>query len=254
MTVLLAAACGLAGLVVGSFLNLVIARVPHRHPVLAAGAECPHCGTVLAAGGAGRHRPGLALLTRGRCSSCEPVGVRDALVVAGTAALFVLAAVRFGASWALPAYLAGFAALVAVTAVDLEHYRIPDRIVFPTFGFAAASLVVAAAMGDGSGSLPGALAGAALYFGILLVANLVYPKGMGFGDVKLALVLGLLLGWIDPYLVVLGLIGGCLLGVVVGVGYLAARRRREFPFGPALAASTIAVVLFSQQLLAGSAA
>ena len=253
MTVLLAAACGLAGLVVGSFLNVVIARVPHRHPLVPAGDDCPRCGTVLAADG-GPTRPGWWLLARGRCSSCEPIGVRDPLVVVGTAGLFVLAAARFGASWALPAYLVGFAALVAVTAVDLEHYRIPDRIVFPTLGLATAALVVAAVMGDGSGSLPGALAGAGLYFTMLLVAHLVYPRGMGFGDVKLALVLGLMLGWIDPYLVLLGLIGGCLLGVVVGVGFFAARRRSEFPFGPALAASTVAVVLFSQEILARTAA
>lgn len=253
MTVLLAAACGLAGLVVGGFLNLVIARVPHGEPLARPRSQCRHCGTGLAT----RDRvPVLSwLVLRGRCRSCrERIGLRHPLVELATAGLFVLAAVRFGASWALPAYLVGFAALVAVTAVDLEHYRIPDRIVFPTLGLATAALAVATVMGDGSGSLAGALVGAGLYFVMLFVPHLVYPKGMGFGDVKLALVLGLLLGWIDPYLVLLGLIAGCVLGVVGGVATVAVRRRREFPFGPALAVSTVAVVLLSRQLLDQAAA
>ncbi|HEX8581910.1 MAG TPA: prepilin peptidase [Acidimicrobiales bacterium] len=248
MTAFLAGACGLVGLAVGSFLNVVIARVPVRESVVRPRSRCPHCGTQLA----GRDNVPVVswVALRGRCRTCrEPISVRYPLVEVATAVLFVLAAVRFGASWALPAYLVGFAALVAVTAVDLEHYRIPDRIVFPTLGMATAALVVAAVAGDGTGSLAGALAGAGLYFGMLFLPHLVYPRGMGFGDVKLALVLGLLLGWIDPYLVLLGLIAGCVLGVVAGLATVAVRRRREFPFGPALAASTIAVVLLSQRLL-----
>ena len=132
-----------------------------------------------------------------------------------------------------------------VTVVDIEHYRIPDRIVFPTLAMAVPALAVAAVLEDGSGSLWGALGGAVLYFVMLFVPHLVYPRGMGFGDVML----GLLLGWIDVYLVVLGLVAGCLLGVLGGLATLAVRRRREFPFGPALALSTVAVVLLSPQLL-----
>jgi leader peptidase (prepilin peptidase) / N-methyltransferase len=253
MTALLAAACGVAGLAVGSFLNVVIATVPHRESVASPRSRCPHCATRPA------NRDNVPvvswLLLRGRCRTCgERISARYPLVEVATGVLFALAAVRFGASWALPAYLVGFAALVAVTAVDLEHYRIPDRIVFPTLGMATAALVVAAVAGDGTGSLGGALAGAALYFVMLFLPHLVYPKGMGFGDVKLALVLGLLLGWIDPYLVLLGLIAGCVLGVAAGLATVAVRRRREFPFGPALAASTVAVVLLSQQLLEGGLA
>jgi len=173
-----------------------------------------------------------------------------------TPVLFALAVVRFGASWVLVPFWVCFAALLMVSVIDVQHYRIPDRIVFPALGMSL-PLIVVVSLGYGEpDAIVHALIGAGAYFLLLFVAHLVYPAGMGFGDVKLALLMGLFLGWIAPdgirafTLVLFALMIGCLLGVVVG-GVLALVRRKNaaFPFGPALAASTVVAVLFSQQLL-----
>ena len=171
-------------------------------------------------------------------------------------ALFALAVARFGASWVVLAFWVCFAALLVVSVIDIQHYRIPDRIVFPALAISL-PLIVVVSLGYGEpDAVVHALIGAAAYFLLLFLAHLVYPAGMGFGDVKLALLMGLFLGWIAPdgiravTLVLFALMIGCLLGVVVG-GVLALVRRKNaaFPFGPALAASTVLAVLFSQQLL-----
>ncbi len=176
-----------------------------------------------------------------------------------TPVLFALAVVRFGASWVVLPFWVCFAALLVVSVIDIQHYRIPDRIVFPALAISLPAIVVVSIGLDHPRSIVYALIGAGAYFLLLLLAHLVYPAGMGFGDVKLALLMGLFLGWVAPdgmrafTLVLFALMIGCLLGVVVG-GVLALVRRENaaFPFGPALAASTIVAVLFSEQLLGTS--
>lgn len=170
--------------------------------------------------------------------------------------LFALAVVRFGPSWVVVPFCVLFAALLVVSVIDIQHYRIPDRVVFPALAISLPLIVVVAVGLDHPRSITYALIGAAVYFLLLFLAHLVYPAGMGFGDVKLALLMGLFLGWIAPdgvrafTLVLYALMVGCLLGVLVG-GVLALVRRKNaaFPFGPALAASTVLAVLFSEQLL-----
>src|SRR5947208_14309635 len=147
MTAFVAAASALVGLAVGSFLNVVIYRVPRKESVVRPRSHCPGCGTQLA------ERDNIPVvswvLLRGRCRTCgEPISARYPLVELGTAALFVAAALRFGLDWALPAYLVFFAALVAVSFIDLEHYIIPNRIVYPTLFVSIPLLAVAAAAQD----------------------------------------------------------------------------------------------------------
>lgn len=145
------------------------------------------------------------------------------------------------------------AVLVVVSLIDLEHYRIPDRIVFPGVGISAALIALVTLIEEFDPVfLRNAVIGSVAYFALLLVPHLVYPKGMGFGDVKLALLMGLFLGWIyaDPFdgiaLVMWALVLGSGLGVVAGVGFALIRgRRAEFPFGPALAAGCLLAVAFS---------
>ncbi|HMQ28445.1 MAG TPA: A24 family peptidase [Acidimicrobiales bacterium] len=173
-----------------------------------------------------------------------------------TPVLFALAVVRFGASWVVLPFWVCFAALLVVSVIDIQHYRIPDRVVFPALAISLPAIVVVSVALEYPRSISYALIGALAYFLLLFLAHLVYPAGMGFGDVKLALLMGLFLGWIAPdgfrafTLVLYALMIGCLLGVLVG-GVLALVRRKNaaFPFGPALAASTVVAVLFSEQLL-----
>src|SRR5689334_18999387 len=139
---------GLLGLAVGSFLNVVIHRVPRQASLLSPRSECPQCKRPIR----NRHNvPVLGwLLLRGRCADCgERISARYPLVEVGTAALFVAVAARFGWSWELPAYLYLAAIAVALAMIDLAEYRLPDAIVRPSYAVAAALLVpVALLAGD----------------------------------------------------------------------------------------------------------
>ncbi|GGK86536.1 prepilin peptidase [Mangrovihabitans endophyticus] len=226
-------AAGVLGLVVGSFLNVVIHRVPRGESLVAPGSHCPHCGVAVRA----RHNvPVLGwLLLRGRCADCAaPISARYPLVEAVTAALFVAVTARFGLSWELPAYLYLAAIAVALAAIDLDVLRLPDRIVLPSYGVAAALLLPAAVAGhDWSAPLRALAAAAALYAFYWVLA--VLPKGMGGGDVKLAPLLGFYLGWLGWSWVAVGAFAAFLLGGAVGMVLLAARlatRKSRIPFGP----------------------
>jgi leader peptidase (prepilin peptidase) / N-methyltransferase len=252
MTVVVAAVCGLLGLAIGSFLNVVIYRVPRKESVVRPRSRCPGCGAQLA------ERDNIPVLSwvllRGRCRTCgESISARYPLVELGTAGLFVAAGLRFGLDWALPAYLVFIAALVAVTFIDLEHYIIPNRVVYPTIFLSLPLLTLAAAVQDEWGNLERALIGAVLAWGFLLIVHLISPRGMGFGDVRLSFVLGLFLGWLDLEHVFLGLFLGFLFGSISGLVLMAVRRRGRkdhIPFGPFLAAGAVVAVLFGSPLLA----
>lgn len=238
------------GVGVGSFLNVVIDRVPHKVPL-----RGPHEGEVVPP----REPLGVPLqpwVLRGGRAGGEPLPVRWLLVELATALVFgILGAVHGDRLTVLPLLVLG-AALVAVSVVDLQLMRIPDRITFPALALAVPTVLVVSVHYDVTDAFRGALIGAAAYFVLLFVPHLVYPRGMGFGDVKLALLMGLFLGWVGwrsdqpvagPLQMVLyGLMLGCVLGVVFGVvSQLVTRRRGEFPFGPALALACLALVVTS---------
>ncbi len=174
--------------------------------------------------------------------------------------LFLLAAWRFNeASWGeLIGFLALFAALAALSAIDIEHYRLPDLIVLPSLVASIPWIVLVSLVDDDGTRVRYALAGAAVYFGVLFVVHLISPRGMGFGDVKLAALMGLYVGWLGTtytevlVLVLWAMLIGFLSGTVIGLVLLLARRRnRPFPFGPFLALGTVVAVLISRGLLPG---
>lgn len=214
-------------------------------------SHCPVCGTRIADRD---NVPVLSwLLLRGRCRTCdEPISVRYPMVELATGALFVTAALRFGADWVLPAYLLFFAALLAVSLIDLELHIVPNRIVYPTL-FGAVPLLGIAALIDGDWrSLGTALLGAVVAGAGLLVIHLVSPRGMGFGDVRLAVLLGLFLGWINVAHVALGLFLGFFVGAVGGVVLIALRmkkRRDHVPFAPFLSLGALIAVLAGNPIL-----
>ena len=154
-----------------------------------------------------------------------------------TGVLFALVATRFGPAWELPAYLllAGVAVLLAL--IDLRHHLLPDRVVLPAIAAGAVLLALAGAIeGDGRAILR-ALIAAVILFVVFLVLALLAPSGLGMGDVKLAALLGLHLGWLGWNAVVLGAAAGFVVQAVLALLLLASRRiglKGELPFGPAM--------------------
>lgn len=240
MTLLLLGAAVL-GLAVGSFLNVVIHRVPRGESLLRPGSHCPGCRAPVKP----RHNiPVLGwLLLRARCAACRgPISARYPLVEAGTAALFVAVAARFGLSPALPAYLYLAAIAVALALIDVDVRRLPDAIVLPSY-LAGAALLVPPLVVEADWAAAGrAVLAAAALWSFYLGLSLLHRGGLGFGDVKLAGLLGLFLGWLGWGWVLVGAFAGFLLGGLYGAALLLARRadrRTAVPFGPAMLAGAL---------------
>jgi leader peptidase (prepilin peptidase)/N-methyltransferase len=233
-TALVVAVCGFLGLFIGSFLNVVIYRVPAGLSVVSPRSRCPRCETEIKAYD---NIPVVSwLVLRGKCRSCgEPISVRYPLVELATGILFALTAWWLGPVWELPAFLYLAAIAVALSMIDFDVKRLPDAIVLPSYGVALVLLLLPAVLdGRWDDLLRSVLAGLAL-FAFYFVLLLVYPSGMGFGDVKLGGVLGIYLGWVSWGLVVIGTFAGFVIGAVVGIVVIATRRggrKTKVPFGP----------------------
>src|SRR5947207_10393218 len=231
----------LLGLAVGSFVNVVIYRVPRDLSVLRPGSRCPACEVPIRPW---HNVPVLSwILLRGRCAGCRvPISVRYPLVELATAALFVAVTVRLGASLALPAYLYLAAIAVALTMIDFDVRRLPNTIVLPSYVVAGLLLVPpVVAHADWWAGLRSLAAMAALWTFYFALAFL-YPGGMGYGDVKLAGLLGLYLGWLGWSSVLVGTFTGFLMGGLAGGALLVVRRagrRSAIPFGPAMLAGAL---------------
>ena len=176
------------------------------------------------------------------------VAVRPPVVELGTALLFVLTALRLGPSWRLPAFLVLAGAAVLLTVIDLQHHKLPNRVLAPAIAGGAVLLAVAALAEDSWPTLLRAVLGSAALFAVFLLLALISPRSLGMGDVKLAALLGLYLGWLGWNAVLLGAAAGFVVQAGIALVLLAARRvtlRGELPFGPAMllgAALVIGVV------------
>ncbi len=241
------------GLAIGSFLNVVIHRVPAGLSVVRPASRCPSCGAPIRAR---QNIPVLSyLVLRGRCAACHaPIGVRYPLVEAATGLLFAgttALAMRRSALELLPAWLYLVAIGVALAMIDLDVHRLPNRIVLPAYPVLAVLLTIATLVnGDGAALLRALIGGAGLFaFYLLLV--LVYPAGMGWGDVKLAGVLGGALAYAGWSALLVGAFGGFLLGAVVAVVVMAAgraTRKTALPFGPFMLIGAAAGIVVGNDL------
>jgi leader peptidase (prepilin peptidase)/N-methyltransferase len=221
------------GLLIGSFLNVVVWRVPRGESVAHPPSACPGCGHVIRARD---NVPVLSwLLLRGRCRDCgTPISPRYPLVELGTAVLFALVAARLD-PWAVPAFAYLAAIGVALALIDLDTHRLPNVIVLPSYPVLAALLALASwGTGDWPAMLRAVIGGAALWAGYFLLC-LAHPRGMGFGDVKLAGLLGGALAWVGWGAFAVGAFGAFLLGGIFSVVLLVsgrATRGSGIPFGP----------------------
>lgn len=234
MTSVLAVLGAVLGLAIGSFLNVVIWRVPRGESIVRPPSACPRCGREI------RPRDNVPLISwlllRGRCRDCdEPISARYPLVETLTAVLFVLVVLRFGASVAIPAFLYLAAIAVALALIDLDSHLLPNAIVLPSYPVLAVLLTAASWIeGDWSALLRAAIGGAGLY-AVYFLMVLIYPAGMGFGDVKLAGLLGAALAWVGWGSLVIGSFGAFVLGGLFSIGLVIAgkaNRKSGIPFGP----------------------
>lgn len=236
MNLALAAFALAPGLAVGSFLNVVAARVPLGRSIVKPRSACMTCGTEI------RERDNIPvvsyLLLHGRCRTCgAPIGWRYPAVELVTALLAAGAVLAFGPTLHSLAAAVFCAALVAISATDIEHRRVPNRVVLP-----AAAIVLALQLAwRPSVEWPLAGLGAALF---LLLAALAYPRGMGMGDVKLALLLGFAVGRSVPVALFVGMLAALVPSVVLLARHGAAARKMKIPFAPFLALGGV-VALFA---------
>lgn len=164
-----------------------------------------------------------------------------------TALMFGVLALRFGVSWILPALLAFAASATVLTLVDLAEKRLPNAVVFPTLGVVGVLLLPPTWAGGAWWPLLWAFAGAAGMFALYFLLALIAPSGMGMGDVKLALVIGLLLGWFGLSAWLVGLLAAFLIGGLLAIIALVLRRvtlRGSIPFGPSMLMGAVISVLF----------
>jgi len=250
----LIAVVALLGLAVGSFLNVVIARVPAGESLVRPGSHCPRCQATIRA----RHNVPVVswLVLHGRCADCaEPISVRYPMVELVTALLFVattLNVAKLHLLPALPAYLFFVAVGVALTAIDLSVMRLPNAIVYPSY-VVLALLLTGASLVEGSVQPLARAAvgcvGMLAFFFALVLAN---PKGLGLGDVKLAGVIGAALGFLSYPALVVGAFAAFVLGGLVGGVLLVSRRatgKTMLPFGPAMVAGALVAIFASAPLV-----
>ena len=256
----------LFGLMIGSFLNVVIYRVPLGRSVVSPPSACPNCGVAV------RPRDNIPVLSwillRGRCRDCgAPISPRYLFVELGTAVFFgivtwwgmrvllpVLGDAVVAAAFSLLAYLYLAAISVALALIDIDTHRLPNRILLPAYGVSAVLLTAGALLAGEPGRLLGAAVGGAGLFGLYLLLAVVRPGAMGFGDVKLAGVLGIYLGWLGWGQLAVGAFGAFLLGGLFGVVLLLARRAgrtSSIPFGPWMLLGAWLGIFFGEALAAG---
>ena len=234
----------LGGMVAGSFISVVAHRVPRGVSIVAPRSRCPSCGVQIAAYD---NIPVFSwLLLRGRCRGCgAPIPALYPLLELGMGAAFLLTAVVL---WDQPAQLAMglvfVATLAAVTLTDLEQRIIPNKILL----VAALIGLAIAALAD-PGSLPERAIAAASAGGLLLLTALVYPSGMGMGDVKLAALMGFFLGAAVAPALLIGFLAGALAGLAMIARDGSAARKKGIPFGPFLALGGLVGLLAGNELI-----
>lgn len=248
MTIAISAAYGL---LFGSFLTVVVDRVPRGASIVSPGSACGNCGLRLGFRDLVPVFSWLAL--RGKCRRCRiDIGKEPLILELLTSLVFGLFAWKFGLDWVLPAFCVLGTGLIGLSWIDLRTKRLPRQIIYVTAALGVPLLCVAALARHEPRRMWMMLLGAGIalaFMGIIYVAS---RGGMGDGDVRLSPLLGAYLGWLNPGSVAVGLFLGFFVGAVVGVAMMAtgrAGRKTAVPFGPFLALGTIVAVFVGQRCI-----
>lgn len=245
------AGCALVGLLVGSFLTVVVDRVPDGRSVVRPGSACATCGQRL--GPADLVPVWSWVRRRGRCRYCDAqIGPEVVAIELATSIVFALMGWRFGASLPLVPYLTLGGALVALSAIDLRTYRLPREISYTALAISFVAMVAIAVIDADWRPVRDGIIGAVIATLVLAVVFVASRGGMGSGDVRLSPLLGLHLGYLGLAFVPIGLFAGFLFGALVGIVGLATGRaglKTGIPFGPFLAAGTLVTVWWGDTIL-----
>jgi leader peptidase (prepilin peptidase)/N-methyltransferase len=267
MTIIVPAAVGVLGAAIGSFLNVVIHRVPRGVSVVRPPSSCASCSAHV------RPYDNIPIVSwlvlRGRCRDCSaPFSIRYPLVELATGLAFAgIAAWQLSALLASPTLLDALSALlvtaallyfaaisIALTAIDVDTHRLPDAIVLPAYPVLAVLFAGAAIASGDLESLGRAAAGAGILFAGYVLLALISPRGMGMGDVKLAGVIGLVLGWFGWAALAVGTLAAFVLGGLVGIVLILMRRASRstgIPFGPWMLGGAWVGVLLGEPIARG---
>ena len=235
---------GLFGLAIGSFLNVIIHRVPTQASLMRPSSYCPACGHRIR----NRHNVPLLgwLMLRGRCADCQArISARYPLVELSTATVFIALAVKVAEEnrlAVLPAVLYFAAMGISLSLIDLDVGRLPNAIVYPSYVVLAVLLAIAAFTQSDPAALLRAAVGAVALFLLYFACAFLYPAGMGFGDVKLAGIIGGVLGFVSYPVLLVGAYAAFLLGSIVGIVKIVRGRasgRSALAFGPFMIAGAL---------------
>jgi leader peptidase (prepilin peptidase) / N-methyltransferase len=239
---------GLFGLAFGSFLTVVVHRVPKKESLVAPRSRCPSCGTPI------RNLDNVPVvswvLLRGRCRTCgAPISATYPLTELASAGLFMGASLAFDSIWAAAMVAPFLALMLALALIDLRHRIIPNRIVYPSLPAFGAYIAIVGLAGGGL-SPTRSFIGMLAYGGSLLIVAMISPRGMGMGDVKLAALIGLALGSLGLRYVAVAAATGILLGGVGAIIALiaGASRKQALPFGPFLAGGAVLAAFLGPSL------
>ncbi len=248
MIMTLSASVFILGLLIGSFLNVCIYRLPRKESIVFPFSHCPSCKTPIKTYD---NIPIISfLLLRGRCRACQSAISWQYPIVEFLHAIGYLLILRqFGPSFEMPIYAIFFSALLTITVIDLQHQIIPDRITLPgmVLGLIAGSTVLPPGPRD---SFLGLLLGGGLFY-LIAVLSLAFLKkeGMGGGDIKLVAMIGSILGWQG---MLFAIFAASTIGSIVGVTLIATKirsRQDQIPFGPFLALGALLSLFFGNDIL-----
>ncbi|RJQ46630.1 MAG: prepilin peptidase [Gaiellales bacterium] len=230
------------GAIIGSFLNVVIYRLPRKESLVRPGSHCPHCGKPV------RWYDNIPIISYtllgGSCRQCgKPISLRYPFVEFLNGALYLAAGLKFGQEWALLPALFFISVLIVIFFIDLDHYIIPNVIVLPAAAIGLAAMLAIEPDRWLELTLAGVIS-AAFFFIIVMVM----PRGMGMGDVKLVLMMGFFLG--KPVLVALfvGFLTGALTGVTLMLAGVKGRKS-QIPFGPFLAIGALIALFYGSWII-----
>jgi leader peptidase (prepilin peptidase)/N-methyltransferase len=243
--------CGLLGLAIGSFLNVVIYRVPRDESIVTPRSRCPSCSAPI------KEYDNVPVFSwivlGGKCRQCHaPISPRYLVVEITTGLLFAGLGARMGYNWALPAFLVFVATLLALACIDLELLILPKKIIYPALVLVTLLLVMASGGTHDWNRLGIGAICAVAWFALFFAMNFASPRILGFGDVRLSPLLGLALGWLGWRYAVLGFFAANLIGLVIGLVLIALKqmkRDQPIPYGIFLAAGAAFAIYAGPEIL-----